>query len=183
MEKSLKKGESLFKEGDSGTLWRVEQGAILLQKSTEDGVALTQMALPGDIIGLEGLCNRPYTNSAIALVETKLIQQGVSGDFTAFAAVAEGYLQQQQRMHDMSKLRTGSVASRLKHLVHMLAKSKDGNRKKLDRKDLPTLREMSQIMDIAGETICRELKALFPQTGKANPSKASASNDAFPLAA
>jgi hypothetical protein len=42
---------------------------------------------------------------------------------------------------------------------------------------------MSQIMDIAGETICRELKALFPQAGKANPSKASASNDAFPLAA
>lgn len=28
MEKSLKKGESLFKEGDSGTLWRVEQGAL-----------------------------------------------------------------------------------------------------------------------------------------------------------
>lgn len=183
MEKSLTKGESLFREGDSGTLWRVEQGAILLQKAMEDGVALTQMALPGDIIGLEGLCNRPYTNSAIALVETKLIQQVVSDDFTAFAAMAEGYLQQQQRMHDMSKLRTGSVASRLKHLVQMLAKSKDGKRRKLDRMDLPTLREMSQIMDITGETICRELKALFPQAGKANQSKASASNDASPLAA
>lgn len=92
MEKSLKKGESLFKEGDSGTLWRVEQGTILLQKATEDGVTLTQIALPGDIIGLEGLCNRPYANSAIALVETKLIQQGVSGDFSAFAAVA-GWIQ------------------------------------------------------------------------------------------
>lgn len=103
MEKSLKKGESLFREGDSGTLWRLEQG--------------------------------------------------VSGDFTAFAAVAEGYLQQQQRMHDMSKLRTGSVASRLKYLVQILAKSKDGKLKKLDRKDRPTLREMSQIMDITGETI------------------------------
>ncbi len=183
MEKSLKKGESLFREGDSGTLWRVEQGAILLQKATEDGVALTQMALPGDIIGLEGLCNRPYTNSAVALVETKLIQQGVTGDFSAFAAVAEGYFQQQQRMHDVSKLRTGSVASRLKYLVQMLAKSKDGKREKLDRKDLPTLREMSQIMDITGETICRELKALFPQVDKTNPSKASAINDAFPLAA
>ena len=183
MEKSLKKGESLFREGDSGTLWRVEQGAILLQKATEDGVALTQMALPGDIIGLEGLCNRPYTNSAVALVETKLIQQGVSGDFSAFAAVAEAYFQQQQRMHDMSKLRTGSVASRLKYLVQMLAKSKDGTREKLDRKDLATLREISQIMDITGETICRELKALFPQVDKTNPSKASAINDAFPLAA
>ena len=183
MEKSLKKGESLFKEGDSGTLWRVEQGAILLQKATEDGVALTQMALPGDIIGLEGLCNRPYTNSAIALLETKLIQQGVSGEFSAFAVVAEGYLQQQQRMHDMSKLRTGSVASRLKHLVQMLAESKNGNREKLDRKDLPTLREMSQIMDIAGETICRELKALFPPVSKIKQTKSSASNDPFPLAA
>ena len=85
MEKSLKRGESLFREGDSGTLWRVEKGAILLQKATEDGVALTQMALPGDIIGLEGLCNRPYTNSATALVETKLIRQGVSGDQIAIS--------------------------------------------------------------------------------------------------
>ena len=182
MEKSLKKGESLFKEGDSGTLWRVEQGAILLQKATEDGVTLTQMALPGDIIGLEGLCNRPYTNSAIGLVETRLIQQGVSAEFSAFAAVVEGYLQLQQRMHDMSKLRTGSVASRLKHLVQMLAKSKDGKRRKLDRKDLPTLREMSHIMDIAGETICRELKAVFPQASQMNQRQSCASRDSFVLA-
>jgi CRP-like cAMP-binding protein len=183
MEKSLKKGESLFNEGDSGTLWRLEQGAILLQKATDDGVALTQMALPGDIIGLEGLFNRPFTNSAVALVETKLIQQGVSGEFSAFAAVAEGYLQQQQRMHDMTKLRTGSVASRLKHLVQMLAKSKDGKRKKLDRKDLPTLREMSHIMDIAGETICRELKSLFPQTSKTYRANTSVNTDVLVLAA
>jgi CRP-like cAMP-binding protein len=183
MEKSLKRGESLFREGDSGTLWRVEQGAILLQKATEDGIALTQMALPGDIIGLEGLCNRPYTNSAIALVETKLIQQGVSGDFSAFAAVAEGYLQQQQRMHDMSRLRTGSVASRIKHLVHLLAKSKDGKLRKLDRKELPTLREMSQIMDIAGETICRELKLLFSDTSEIARSIGNSGDSKFAFAA
>jgi CRP-like cAMP-binding protein len=163
MEKSLKKGESLFREGDSGKLWRVVQGAILLQKASEDGVALTQMALPGDIIGLEGLCNRPYTNSAIALIETKLIQQGVSGNYSAFAAVAEGYLQQQQRMHDMTKLRTGLVSSRLQYLVQILAQCKVMRGGNLGRKDLPTLRDMSQIMDTAGETICRELKTLFPQ--------------------
>lgn len=183
MEKSLKKGESLFKEGDSGMLWRVESGAILLQKTTEDEVLLTQLALPGDIIGLEGLCDKPYANSARALVESQLVQQSLSGDFSAFAAVAEGYMQQQQRMHDMSKLRTGSVASRLMHLVQMLARGKDGKRHRLNRKDLPTLREMSQIMDIAGETICRQLKALFPQASKPNRSKATASNDAFALAA
>jgi hypothetical protein len=34
---------------------------------------------------------------------------------------------------------------------------------------------MSEIMDIADETICRELKTLFAQPGKADPSKASAS--------
>ena len=183
MEKSLKKGESLFREGDSGALWRVEQGAILLQKATGDGVALTHMALPGDIIGVEGLCNQPYTNSAIALVETKLTQQVVLGELSALSAVAEGYLQQQQRMHDMSKLRTSSVASRLKHLVQMLANSKDGKQRILDRKDLPTLREMSQIMDITGESICRELKVMFPQASKSNPSQASASTDACPLVA
>jgi CRP-like cAMP-binding protein len=183
MKKSLKKGESLFKEGDSGTLWRVEQGAILLQKSTEDGVALTQLALPGDIIGLEGLFNRPFTNSAIALVETKLIQQGVSCEFSAFAAVAEGYLQQQQRMHDMSKLRTGLVSSRLRYLVKLMGDCKSMRGRNLDRKDLPTLRDMSLIIGIASETICRELKALFPQAYPTNQPKSSVTKDAFALAA
>ncbi|MEY4100754.1 MAG: hypothetical protein RL300_1925 [Pseudomonadota bacterium] len=183
MEKSLKKGESLFKEGDSGMLWRVESGVILLQKTTDDGVTLTQMALPGDVIGLEGLCDKPYANSAVALIESKLSQQGLSGDFSAFAAVAEGYMQQQQRMHDMSKLRTGSVASRLEHLVLMLAKCKDGKRHELDRKDLPSLREMSQIMDIACGTICRELKALFPHTTNTDTPNATACDGAFALAA
>lgn len=183
MDKSLKKGESLFKEGDSGVLWRIESGVILLQKATDDGATLTQLALPGDIIGLEGLCEKPYANSAVALVQSKISHQRLSGEFSAFSAVAEGYMQQQQRMHDMSKLRTGSVASRLKYLVQMLAKCMDDKRHKLDRKDLPTLREMSKIMDSAGETICRELKALFPQASRKNRSKAVASKDAFVVAA
>jgi CRP-like cAMP-binding protein len=182
MDKSIKKGESLFKEGDSGMLWRVESGVILLQKTTDDGVELTQMAIPGDVIGLEGLCDKPYANSAVALVDSKLSQQRLSGEFSAFSAVAEGYMQQQQRMHDMSKLRTGSVASRLKYLIQLLAKGKDGKRQKLDRKDLPTLREMSQIVDITGESICRELKALFPQASRSLENKKVSKSSAFALA-
>ena len=182
MDKSMKKGESLFKEGDSGMIWRVEYGAIQLQKTTRHGVVLTQLALPGDIIGLEGLWNKPYANSAVALVQSKLSRQGLSGELNAFAAVAEGYMQQQQRMQDMSILRTGSVASRLEHLIQMLARGQDGHRHKLDRKDLPTLREMSQIMDIARATICRELKAIFPRASRTYQSQATASNDALAMA-
>lgn len=162
MEKSLKRGESLDQESDSGTLWRLEQGAVLLQNATADGIPLTQIALPGDLIGLETLCSQHGASSAIALVECKLSQLDLSGDFNAFAAFMEGYMQQQQRMHDMLLLRTGPVASRLEHLVRMLANSKHDQFKKLNRRDLPPLREMAQIMDATAETICRALKLLFP---------------------
>jgi hypothetical protein len=132
---------------------------------------------------VEGLCNRPYANTAIALLESTLTRQCVTNEFSAFAAVAEGYLQQQERMHDMSKLRTGSVASRLKSLVQMLAECKDDEHHKLDRKDLPTLREMSQIMDITSETICRELKIQFPEVIHTNRSSLTNRNCTFAMAA
>lgn len=120
MEKFLKRGRSLFREGDLGTLWRIEQGAVLLQKTTDDGVAMVQLALPGDILGLAGLCNKPDTNTAVALIDSTLSRQFVGADGGLFAVVAEGYLQQQQRVHDMSMLRTGTVASRLRHLLTLL---------------------------------------------------------------
>ena len=183
MDKSLKKGESLFKQGDSGMLWRVESGLILLQKTTDDGDELTQIALSGDVIGLEALCDQAYANTAIALIDSHVSRLRVANEFNAFAAMAKGYMQQQQRMHDMSKLRTGSVASRLRHFIQMLSKDLEGKCQSLNRKDLPTLREMSHIIDIADETICRELKAFFPQERKANPLKVGVGSDAFALAA
>lgn len=162
MKKTLKKGASLFKEGETGGLWRLEQGVMLLHKTTEEGVHLTQMVLPGDVIGLECLCELPYASTAVALVESRLVRQELSGEFSPFAAVREGYLQQQRRMHEMARLRSGAVADRLRYLVRLLAHGRDGTAVRLDRKDLPTLREMSRILDTAGETICRELKRLFP---------------------
>lgn len=164
MEKFLKRGRSLFREGDLGTLWRIEQGAVLLQKTTHDGVAMVQLALPGDILGLEGLCNKPYTNTAVALIDSTLSRQFAGTDGGLFAVVAEAYLQQQQRMHDMSMLRTGTVASRLRHLLALLSRDKRGAQRMLDRSALPTLREMAQIIDIADETICRELKKFYPKS-------------------
>ncbi len=65
----------------------------------------------------------------------------------------------------------------------MLSKDLEGKCQSLNRKDLPTLREMSHIIDIADETICRELKAFFPQERKASPLKVGVGNDAFALAA
>jgi hypothetical protein len=177
MGKSLKRGESLDQESDSGTLWRLEQGVVLLQRATADGIPLTQIALPGDLIGLEKLCSQHGASSAIALVECKLSQLDLSGDYNAFAAFMEGYMQQQQRMHDMLRLRTGPVASRLEHLVHMLANSKHDQFKKLNRRDLPPLREMAQIMDATVETISRALKFLFPPAARATMNEAPASHD------
>ncbi len=183
MEKCLKRGDVLFQEGCMGTLWRIERGALLIQKDTESGPMLSQVALAGDIVGLESLSSRAYANTAVALMDCQVSRQRVSNEFNAFAVMAKGYMQQQQRMHDMSKLRTGSVASRLRHFIQMLSKDLEGKCQSLNRKDLPTLREMSHIIDIADETICRELKAFFPQERKASPLKVDVGNDAFALAA
>ena len=73
-------------------------------------------------------------------------------------------------MLDMNGLRTGPVSSRVKVLLQLLAGADPACPSPLDRKDLPSLKEMSQLMDITRETICRELKALFARIPPMGPS-------------
>jgi hypothetical protein len=51
---------------------------------------------------------------------------------------------------------------RLGHLLALLARASGGTVDALDRKALPALKDMAQLIDATHETVCRELNRLLP---------------------
>lgn len=158
----LNRGQLLASAGESATLWRVKEGVLRLDQSTHDATILVQLVFPGDLVGVEALCAEPYAYTITALSTCKLAAESVEYDFNRFAAVAQGFMQQQDRTRDMMRMRTGPVRERLAYFLKLLSQNADGSSRKLDRRDLPTHKEIAAILDVASETVCRELNAFMP---------------------
>lgn len=67
--KPLQKAEHVFRAGEAfNAIYAVRSGAIKTLSHTSDGEEqVTGFYLPGEIIGLDGIANQVYTNTAIAL--------------------------------------------------------------------------------------------------------------------
>jgi CRP-like cAMP-binding protein len=175
--KPLKRGQVLVGTGEFGPVWRITQGVFRLERLAMDGLSLVQLGLPGDLLGVESLCSEPYAYTVTAITSSEAKLETVNGDLSRFCVVAKAYLQQQRRTHDMMKLRGGPVKDRLANFLEMLSRNEDGSKRELDRRELPTLKEIAGILDTANETVCRELNAFLPARVYQRPSKCDAWSD------
>ncbi len=156
----VRRGHTLLTAGAVGPVWRVTHGVFKLERAGLEGQTLVQLAMPGDLIGVEALCAEPYAFSIVALVAAQAQPLEVSHELARYTTMAQGFLQQQRQTCDMHRLRTGPIGQRLAHLLTLLGKQADGRVLELDRKALPTLKEMARVIDSTFETVCRELNTL-----------------------
>ncbi|WP_341685692.1 cyclic nucleotide-binding domain-containing protein [Limnohabitans sp.] len=166
--RTLESGQTLVEAGQHGAVWRVSTGVLRLERPGQDGTMLVQLALPGDLIGVEALCTQPQAYTATALVAAKVEPLEITGELSHYATMAKGFLQQQRQTLDMVRLRSGPIQQRLAYLLTVLGKDQQGRVRVVQRDELPTLREMAQIVDSAFETVCRELNHLMPRKPKAS---------------
>ena len=164
--RTLESGQTLVEAGQHGTVWRVSTGVLRLERPGQDGTMLVQLALPGDLIGVEALCAQPQAYTATALVAAQVESLEITGELSHYATMAKGFLQQQRQTLDMVRLRSGPIQQRLAYLLTVLGKDQQGRVRVVQRDELPTLREMAQIVDSAFETVCRELNHLMPRKPK-----------------
>ena len=178
----------IFQPGDTGTVWRLRQGVVRLNRPSVAGRLPVQLALPGDLIGIEALCDQPYQFCAEAFTYCELepVPLGPVGETNALrqALLREVLLQQQSRSQDMATLRTGSVLQRLSHLLRLLdlpwqgAQAGAGGQADAIRQALPTLREVAELVDAKTETVCRALAQLLPpRSRKGGPARRPAEAD------
>ncbi|WP_248930527.1 Crp/Fnr family transcriptional regulator [Paenibacillus hamazuiensis] len=70
----LHKGETLFRQGDTGPLYRVESGLLKIVRLHEDGTTvLINIIVPGEVIPHHSLITpMPYHGTAIALITSEI---------------------------------------------------------------------------------------------------------------
>jgi CRP-like cAMP-binding protein len=181
----------IFQPGDTGTVWRVRHGVVRLNRPAGAGRLPVQLALPGDLIGIEALCDQPYQFCAEAFTDCELepVPLGTAGAGEALrqALLREVLLQQQSRSQDMASLHTGTVLQRLSHLLRLLglpwqgASSVASSQADAIRQALPTLREVAELVDAKTETVCRALAQLLPpRSRKGGPARRAVATVASP---
>lgn len=159
---------SLFKAGEIGPLWCVVEGTARLDRETGSSRLPVQLALPGDLVGIEALCDQPYQFTASAFTDCRLEPVPVASEVERQALLRQALFQQQLRCHDMATLRTGSVLTRLASLLRLMglpwqgAQAVDGACADGLRSALPALRELALMVDAKSETVCRALAQLLP---------------------
>ena len=159
----VSRGQSLLTAGGQGPVWCVTQGVFKLERQGPDGPILVQLAQAGDLIGVESLCAEPYAFTAVALVGAQAQPLAASQDLDRYTTMTQGFMQQQRQTCDMHRLRTGSILQRLAYLLTVLGTQADGRVLVVQRKELPTLKEMARVVDSTFETVCRELNTLLPE--------------------
>jgi CRP-like cAMP-binding protein len=178
----VRRGHTLLTAGAVGHVWRVTQGVFKLERAGLEGQTLVQLAMPGDLIGVEALCAEPYAFSVVALVAAQAQPLHVTHELARYTTMAQGFLQQQRQTCDMHRLRTGPIVQRLAHLLTVLGKQADGRVLEVVRKELPTLKEMARVVDSTFETVCRELNTLLPERKQPRTRIATAWASATPFA-
>ena len=170
----IPRGHTLLQIGAAGTVWRVRTGAFRLERPTGDGQTVVHLALADDLVGLEALCAEPYACTVTALVDSVATPKPMVGEAALSATLAAALLQQQRQSLDMALMRSGTAPVRLGHLLCLLARGFGVPSGGLDRKALPALKDMAQIIDSTHETVCRELPRLLPARGRPTPAPAPA---------
>lgn len=159
---NIARRKTFIHTGGHGQVWRVTSGVFRLDTLTNDGLHFVQLALPGDLLGAETLCGQPYTYTAIAMSAAEVEWVPVVSQDLRTQLISHAYTQQQRRTRDMMALRCGHVRERVAYLLKLLSTSADGQTQPLDRRDLPSLKELAVVLDTASETLCRELNAFLP---------------------
>ena len=171
--------QSVFLAGESGPVWRVVQGIVRLDRQSGPVCQPVQLALPGDLIGIEALCGQPYQLGASAFTRCQLQAVVSAVDTAVQPLLQQALLQHMQRSQDMAQLRTGSVLERLSHLLALMeldvpafARAGVGDADAI-RQALPALREVALLVDAKTETVCRALAQLLPpRSRKGGPVRA-----------
>lgn len=163
---SCDSAQTVFQAGESGQVWRVVEGLVRLDHQGGSDRQPVQIAVAGDLIGTEALCDQPFRFSATALTACRVEAVTVADGKAQAALLQQALMQQQARSQDMAALRTGTVLQRITHFLRLLgfewASAAQRPNTEAIREALPTLREVAQVVDAKTETVCRVLGQLMP---------------------
>lgn len=121
--RTVRSGGVVFRTFEQGPFWRIASGAVCLETTNGLGRHLVQLALPGDLLGVETLFDQPMRFQARALVATALDRINLPAPAERTWLMREALETQQERSLHMTAMRTGAVANRLGHFLQLMGHS------------------------------------------------------------
>ena len=160
----LKRGQTLPAAQSPHWMWQVKTGMLLLERGPHPNDTGLQLALPGDLLGMDELCGLPAPAHTTALVPSVL--EPVPADSLPLQAplIRRLMRQHQQSADNLLALRTGPMERRLTHLLTLLSRASGRNWLNQADRVLPALRDTARLVDASPETACRVLARLRPNT-------------------
>jgi len=140
-------------------LWRVQSGALRIDSAPGgEPSRFVRLALPGDVIGVEQWAGTHDALSQRALIASQVAPVRADGD-AMMHILMESVVVAHQRCREVVTLRTGPAARRIQALLLMFAENGvvPGASARLVSQDfaVPHLTELSDILDVAPETVSR----------------------------
>lgn len=160
--RTVVRGQVAIESGQRAGLWRLERGVCLIERTTCGGRDVVALAFPGDFIGVESVLGEAAAFGATAMLDATLCGCPLTDERDRAHVLGSAVRQHQRQSLEMAELRSGPIVDRLQHLLRLLSRANVRRDTPLDRKELPTLRDISQIVNSAPETVCRELNRLVP---------------------
>lgn len=173
-------GTEIFLAHTTGTAWRIERGAIRLDRVDEQyEQSLASVAVQGDIIGTETLLFGTYAFSATALTPC-VLSPWPPGTATAAENLLTTLVGTEQRAAMVFSLRTGESHERVQRLLRLLSFRENKKTSVI----LPPRRDMADITALTVETVSRALSRLR-KGGYLKPTQldGTRANSAYVLAA
>lgn len=170
----LHKGEVLFRQGESGPLYRIDSGLLKVVRVHEDGTSfLFNILTPGEIVPHHSLLSpKDYHGTVIALMTCEVTMLPRSEWYSALEADPRRYresaelLQSRLRMMQqrIDMLTAVSAEARLQQLAAWFASYVPDTQ----LTDLLTQEEIGQFVGLRRETVNRLLRQLLTKTGSSS---------------
>lgn len=156
--RSLSVGEHLFLAGERNGVWQLSRGLVRLESVGPSGTSFVRLAMPGDLLGAECALHQPYAFNAVAVTDCEVTRVDTGNDMQRMLIVMTAFLQEQSRAADAMRMRQGSVAARLDHLLQVLNAGMDESEPiSVRQRKLPQLRDLAFMIDSTPESACRYL--------------------------
>lgn len=150
-------GESIYVAGSEGMAWRVNSGAVRLDRTAAGSRSYAGLALRGDVIGAETLLYGKYSFTASAISDCELEPWLAADTALSGESLLQALAAAERRAADALALRAGEAFERVRQLCLLLAGYRDGSGREIM---IPELRDMAAITNLTEATVSRAMSRL-----------------------
>lgn len=153
-------GAILYRAGDPTGLWTIDDGAIRLDFEHEGAEHFIHLAVPGDRLGLESVdaASHRLTARAVTVCRVRPLANPPAPKDPALLSDALAW--QQRKCIELVRLRSGTLADRLRHLLSMIAPPSVTDDPDRSHCPIPSLKDIAAIVGAAPESVSRTLGEL-----------------------